>query len=211
MGLKGIQQQRTISDAFDQSETGGSLIDLMRLDLLVGSGGALSHAPRRVQSALMMIDAFLPEGVTRLAVDSIFMMPQLGVLATVHEKAATEVFDKDCLIRLGTCIAPIGRGKEGNLAMKVSMNGETHEVMVGDMKLIPLAIGEKVQVEIEPGKGQDIGMGKGKKLSATAEGGVAGIVLDGRGRRPFQLPEDREKRIRKLNEWFSILDIYPYL
>ncbi len=29
----------------------------------------------------MMIDAFLPEGVTELAVDSIFMMPQLGVLA----------------------------------------------------------------------------------------------------------------------------------
>ena len=34
----------------------------------------------------MMIDAFLPEGVTSLAVDSIFMMPQLGVLANIDNK-----------------------------------------------------------------------------------------------------------------------------
>ena len=68
--------------------------------MLVGSGGVLSHAPRRNQAALMAIDAFLPEGFTRLAVDSIFMMPQLGVLAEVHKAAATEVFKKDCLIHL---------------------------------------------------------------------------------------------------------------
>ena len=57
---------------------------------------------------MMMIDAFQTEGITELAVDSIFMMPHLGVLSTVHPDAATEVFEKDCLIRLGTCIAPVG-------------------------------------------------------------------------------------------------------
>ena len=54
-----------------------------------------------------------------MAVDSIFMMPQLGVMANIEKKdlaeqariAALEVFDKDCLIRLGTCIAPVGSGK----------------------------------------------------------------------------------------------------
>jgi hypothetical protein len=60
----------------------------------------------------MMIDSFLPEGVTRLAVDSIFMMPQLGVLTEVQPKAATEVFEKDCLIHLGTCVAPVGTTKK---------------------------------------------------------------------------------------------------
>ena len=55
--------------------TGESLIEMMALDMLVGSGGVLSHAPRREQSCAMLIDAFQPEGVTRLAVDSIFMMP----------------------------------------------------------------------------------------------------------------------------------------
>ena len=85
----------------------------MALDLLVGSGGVLSHAPRRGQSMLMMIDAFLVEGVTELAVDSIFMMPHLGVLSTIHPDAATEVFEKDCLVRLGTCVATVGAPAAG--------------------------------------------------------------------------------------------------
>jgi len=78
VGLKGIQQQRTISDAFKQTATGETLVNMTTLNMLVGSGGALSHAPRRVQAALMLIDGFMPESVTFLAVDSIFMMPQLG-------------------------------------------------------------------------------------------------------------------------------------
>ncbi len=110
--LKGVQQQRTIADAFEQSSSGSSIVNMMTLDMLIGSGGVLSHAPRRQQSALMMIDAFSPEGITRLAVDSIFMMPQLGVLTEVQPKAATEVFEKDCLIHLGTCIAPVGEAKK---------------------------------------------------------------------------------------------------
>ena len=54
-------------------------IDLMKFDLIGGTGGLLSNAPRRIQSALMLIDGFLPEGITRLIQDSVFMMPHLGV------------------------------------------------------------------------------------------------------------------------------------
>src|SRR4030066_187521 len=109
--LKGVQQQRTIADAFEQTASGSTIVNMMTLDILIGSGGVLSHAPRRQQAALMMLDAFQPEGITRLAVDSIFMMPQLGVLAHVHQAAATEVFEKDCLIHLGPGIAPVGEMK----------------------------------------------------------------------------------------------------
>ena len=86
VGLKGVQTERTLSDAFDQTGGGESLIHMPDLDLLVGSGGVLSHAPRRAQSAAMLIDAFQPQGFTRLAVDSIFMMPHLGVLTSVNEQ-----------------------------------------------------------------------------------------------------------------------------
>ena len=113
VGLKGVQTERTLSDVFEQSASGASLIDMMSLDLLVGSGGVLSHAPRRQQTAAMLIDAFQPEGITQLAVDSIFMMPHLGVLAAVDEKAATEVFERDCILYLGTCVAPAGSGRAG--------------------------------------------------------------------------------------------------
>jgi len=47
VGLKGGQKKREISDAFAQTASGASIVDMMTLDLLVGSGGVMSHAPRR--------------------------------------------------------------------------------------------------------------------------------------------------------------------
>ncbi len=214
VGLKGVQQQRTISDAFSQTASGMTLVDMMSLNLVVGSGGVLSHAPRRAQSALMMIDAFLPEGITRLAVDSIFMMPHLGVLSTVHERAAMEVFEKDCLIRLGTCIAPVGEGKEGLKCVTIKYekeDGTEEEVVVnfGEMKLIEVGVGKKIKADIIPERRFDVGAGRGKKISTELEGGVVGIIVDARGRRPFVLPEDVNKRREKLNQWAHELKAYP--
>ncbi len=213
VGLKGVQQERTISDAFSQSMTGESLIDLMSLNLIIGSGGALSHSPRRNQAALMMIDAFLPEGVTRLAVDSIFMMPHLGVLSTVHEKSATDVFNKDCLIPLGFCIAPLGVGKEGQktLSVKIERKDRNEDDVImkfGEIKLLPLKQGEEAKVILHPEKGFDIGEGRGKSLEVNISGGIVGLIIDCRGR-PFKLPENKAKRMEKLNEWFDAMGMYP--
>ncbi|MEO0102923.1 MAG: glutamate mutase L [candidate division WOR-3 bacterium] len=214
VGLKGVQQARTISDAFAQTLTGETLVNMLALNLIVGSGGILSHAPRRMQSALMMIDAFLPEGITKLAVDSIFMMPHLGVLSTVHEKSAKDVFERDCLIKLGTCIAPIGEGKEGQkcLTLRIFPSGgvlDTKVVNFGDMALIPLQLNEKLKMELIPEKGFDLGAGKGKKVEAEVEGGVCGIIIDCRGRRPFSLPKDKNQRIESLKRWAKELNLYP--
>ncbi len=114
----------------------------MKLDLLVASGGVLSHAPRMSQTAAMLIDAFEPEGFTTLAKDSIFMMPHLGVLAEVHERAALEVFERDCLIYLGTCVAPAGLGRAGRKCFSYEITGgglnERGEMAFGDMRLFPL-------------------------------------------------------------------------
>ena len=208
VGLKGVQQERTISDAFAQTRTGASLVNMMTLNLVIGSGGILSHAPRRAQSALMMIDAFLPEGITKLAVDSIFMMPHLGVLSTVHEEAATEVFNKDCLVRLGSCIVPSGQSKEGHIVATIKWSKEEINLKYGEMKLIPLGEGEKENFEITPSKQFDIGMGRGKKWEGEIEGGVVGVIIDGRGR-PFRLPKDENKRMEKIKEWNKELNVYP--
>src|SRR5438045_9708666 len=62
-GLKGGQQQRDIGQIFNQANTGATLVQMMALDMIIGSGGVLSHAPRRAQSALMMMDAYQAEGV----------------------------------------------------------------------------------------------------------------------------------------------------
>jgi len=187
--LKGVQQQRTIADAFEQSSSGATIVNMMSLNMLIGSGGVLSHAPRRQQSALMMIDAFMPEGVTRLAVDSIFMMPQLGVLTEVQPQAATEVFEKDCLIHLGTCIAPAGQSKKPGPILKYTIELPTGTVTGSldhlEMKRFDLGIQENglpqtCKVILEPERGFDCGNGKGHKVETEIHGGVVGVILDGR-------------------------------
>jgi uncharacterized protein (TIGR01319 family) len=205
--LRGVQQQRTISEAFAQSETGGTLVDMLSLDLIVGSGGVLSHAPRRNQAMLMMIDAFQPEGVTHLAVDSIFMMPQLGVLAQVNEAAATQVFERDCLIHLGTCIAPVGVASSGDSG--VTITGDlTETVPFGELRLYPLGVGEKARVTIQPERRLDMGAGRGQPVEAEVEGGVVGLVVDTRGR-PLETSNASTERVALLKKWFQALEVYP--
>ena len=205
--LRGVQQQRTISEAFAQSETGATLVDMLSLDLIVGSGGVLSHAPRRNQAMLMMIDAFQPEGVTHLAVDSIFMMPQLGVLAQVNEAAATQVFERDCLIHLGTCIAPVGITSPGNLGVTIS-GDLTETVPFGELRLYPLGVGEKARVTIQPERRLDMGAGRGQLVEAEVEGGVVGLVVDTRGR-PLEVSNTSTERVALLKKWFQALEVYP--
>jgi uncharacterized protein (TIGR01319 family) len=208
VGLKGVQQQRSIADAFSQELSGQSLVDMLGLDMIIGSGGVLSHSPRRNQAALMMMDGFFPEGFTELTVDSIFMMPQLGVLSTVNETAAIDVFNKDCLIRLGWCIAPVGKVKEGQPCMTVRVAGETHEVLGGELKLIPLPLGSNESVTATPAKKLNLGAGNGQPVTRKIGGGTVGLILDGRGR-PFELPTERAARVAKLTAWNRALEIYP--
>ncbi len=213
VGLKGVQQERTISDAFDQSSSGRTIINMQTLDLLVGSGGVLSHAPRRAQSAAMLIDAFMPEYVTKLAVDSIFMMPQLGVLASEYPTPATDVFEKDCLIHLGECIAPVGNGKKQGdpcVNVKYTRNGETidRDVAYGDMALIPMEFGEEITATITPAKHFDMGDGNGKQVTGKLSGGVVGLIIDARGR-PFTMTEEKTERVRCLKKWEAELGLYP--
>ena len=209
VGLKGKQQQRDISEVLEQSAAGETLVDLMALGLLVGSGGVLSHAPRRAQAMLMMIDAFLPEGITELAVDSIFMTPQLGVLSTVHPEAATEVFERDCLILLGPCVAPVGGGRAGQPCLTVQVgNAAAQRVAFGELLLLPMPADGRVTLTVTPERGFDVGEGKGRPLTRDVRGGSVGLVVDTRGRQPFELPADATMRIARLRQWNRALGLY---
>jgi uncharacterized protein (TIGR01319 family) len=212
--LKGVQRGGDISRAIEDVEE-RTLVNMMTLNLIIGSGGVLSHAPRRVQSALMMIDAFQPQGITKLAVDSIFMMPHLGVISTINEEAAWQVFDRDCLIRLGTVIAPVIVEKPGKTILRAKVEYpdrrvEEVDLRFGEILKLDLPLGVKAKVYLEPIRGADVGEGRGKKFVAEVEGGVVGLIFDGRGR-PLVIPEREEERVESLMRWFEALDVYPHL
>jgi hypothetical protein len=203
--LTGVQQQRDVGQIFDQTASGSTLINMMALDMVIGSGGVLSHAPERAQSALMMMDAYEPEGVTMLTVDSIFMMPHLGVLSEHFYEAAKQVFEFDCIVKCGHCIAPIGDYKGPEAAIVVS-GDVSMSVNFGELAVIPAGRGEFKNLTFTPSKTLDLGAGKGKPISGQYEGGTVGIMIDARGR-PLALSSTPAERISKHKEWMSVLGL----
>jgi hypothetical protein len=140
-------------------------------------------------------------------------MPHLGVLSTVYRDAAWNIFDKDCLIRLGTTIAPSGTAKIGSDILKCEIEMPNRDVIkenlkFGDIKIIELHEKEYAKVMLEPVRGFDVGNGSGNKIESEVMGGVVGILLDGRGR-PIYLPENNDERKKNLLSWFKKLQLYP--
>ncbi|RLE53541.1 MAG: hypothetical protein DRJ30_06750 [Candidatus Methanomethylicota archaeon] len=124
-----------------------------------------------------------------------------------------EIFERDCIVKLGTAIALDGHSKSSGPAVKVTAHmpdGSTVEKVVnyGEIASIPLPADQTAKVVIEPSSDFDVGTGKGKKREAEVWGGAGGIIIDARGR-PLHLPEDFETRREMLLKWFRALDAYP--
>jgi hypothetical protein len=130
----------------------------------------------------------------------------------VHPTAAMEVFVRDCLIYLGTCIAAKGRGREGRPCFSYEIKGETlnaaGEIEFGRIRLLPLKLGKTATVTVEPAKTFDLGSGPGRRVVREVKGGTVGLILDGRGRE-LLLPEARAECRRRVTGWVEALDLYP--
>jgi len=79
----------------------------------------------------------------------------------------------------------------------------------GELHLLPMPASGKVTITATPERSFDVGAGKGRPVSKVVRGGVVGLVVDTRGRRPFALPEKPAERIAKLREWNRALGLYP--
>lgn len=217
--LVGVQQGG-LDRLMSEEESGQTLVQMMALDMVIGSGGVLSHAPLRAQSALMMMDAYQPEGITMLTVDSIFMMPHLGVLSEHVYDAAREVFERDCIVRIGTCIAPVGIAKDGEPCVTVKGNGLDVSVPFGEIRVVEIDVEKTPELTVEPAKNFDVGEGKGKPVTVrkfdTSKGnrnqttnlidGQVGLIIDTRGR-PFNIDLNTPGRVDKLRKYLSAMGL----
>jgi len=214
VGLKGIRLRRGIADIFEQTRTGMPLVDLLRVDAIVATGGVMSHAPRPQQALAMLLDGIQPEGVTELYVDNHFMLPHLGILAEGAQDTALQLLEAECLIHLGTCIAPVGQPRSGSVAFTAQLiwpegKEETLTVRWGEFYRLPLGPGEVVQAKLRPARNCDLGEGRGRIVNTKVEGGVGGLIIDARGRRPVPLAQTRAERVRELIKVMRILDCLP--
>ncbi len=158
--------------------TGRTTLDPLAIDMIIGSGGILSHSSRE-KAFEIMLDGFESKGITELYVDSIFMMPHLGVLASVNPALALELFENECLVLLATVISPAGNDRKGKIAFTLKIGDRTVKVRIGDFIRIPV---EQTEIEVRPTRRFDAGAGKGISVKRSVKPGLMGIVCDMRER-----------------------------
>jgi hypothetical protein len=119
------------------------------------------------------------------------------------------------MVYLGTCVAPIGQGKDGERCADYEIafpDGQIvkDQLTFGELRLFPLALNQKATITVQPAKLVSLGAGSGTPVTREVQGGVVGLILDGRGR-PLQLPVDQQARVAALTKWFKAVDLYPVL
>ncbi len=177
----------------------------MMWNLLLAAGSALTRAPHLGQTVLTLLDGLEPWGLTSLALDKNGLLTMLGAIAVVQPMAAVEVAQRS-FVNLGTLLAPDGHGYPGKPALKLKIDyadGDKLELEIpyGVLKVIDLPPGQKAMLEMRPGQNFDIGLGqRGRGAIAEVEGGLLGLIIDGRGR-PLRLPQDNALRQDQLRQW----------
>jgi hypothetical protein len=188
------------------------LADSPQWDLMIGAGRTISQAPHPGHAALLLVDALEPVGVSQIAIDATGIAATLGAIAGAQPLAAVEVVEHDAFLNLGTVVAPLGTARPGEVALRVKVrykNGREveQEVSYGSISVIPLAPGERAMLELHPTRRFDMGLGEpGLGVTAEAEGGILGLVIDVRGR-PLELPSDEASCRISVQEWLTSLGI----
>ncbi|TMC59934.1 MAG: hypothetical protein E6J26_02690 [Chloroflexi bacterium] len=175
------------------------------IDLLVGAGGVLTHAPYPGQTALLLLDALQPGGVVNLALDGGGIMPQLSLIAGVHPQAAAQLSAREGIVALGTAICPTGAVRAGELVVSYTLSYDdggtvSGDVRAGEIDVLPLKPTQKGRLELRPERNIDLGQGRGRAGTTIAEGGAVGLIIDARGR-PLVLPPDPAERAEQNQRW----------
>ncbi|MGD8628019.1 MAG: glutamate mutase L, partial [bacterium] len=148
---------------------------LQDYDLVIGSGGILSHSPREA-AAMILIDSLQPAGAVELAVDSAFMFPHLGVLAEMNADLASKLFYELGIVRLGTAYSPFGTGGTGPVLIGArASSGRSIEETISDNEVRAIELSEEEDLNI-------VQAGEAGEHTFTVRGGTCGLIVDTRPR-----------------------------
>jgi hypothetical protein len=204
-----VRQQLALATEADGA---GELVE--GVDLLIGAGRSLAAAPRPSQAAQMLLDGVRPLGVTQLALDTSGVLPPLGALDDSEIGEGMGVLRDDLLVPLGTSVVSRG-GRFGQVVMRVTIHRAGWpaigplDLRTGQVQIIPLPRGHEAELEIELGNGVSLGgPRRARRISASAMGGVVGLVLDARGA-PLALPRRSDDRRAVLAGWRDLFAREP--
>lgn len=176
------------------------------LDPILVTGGALTGAASPGQTALMVLDAVEPIGVSTLLVDPQGLAALLGAVGRLRPLAAVETLDTGGIVNLATTVVPVGVARPGEIVLRIRVRYEgggalEMEVPYGSLEMLPLPPGQEAVLEIHPRRHFDVGLGgPGKGGKRRVRGGLAGLIVDARGR-PLQLADKPDRRVAQMRTW----------
>jgi hypothetical protein len=177
-------------------------------ETIIASGAALANVAKPGQSALLMLDAFQPPGITKLVLDAQNMLCALGAAGRVNALAVVQVLDSPAFPKLATAICPVGRAHPGDMVLRYRLAYEDGRQIRGDVKFgnienVPLRLGQKGQLTIQLHRQFDLGLGgHGQGGTLAVEGGLAGLIIDARGR-PIWFDPDPSRNRRMQDGWLQ--------
>jgi hypothetical protein len=174
-------------------------------DTIIISGGVLVNAPRPGQTALMILDALQPIGISTLVLDKYRLAAALGSVAAIKPLAAVETLDSGGFVNLATVVSPVGRARPGDTILRVKLtysdgSAFSVEVQYGNIEVLPVLPGQQAELELRPARRFDAGFGPGRGDKRLINGGLAGLIIDARGR-PLRLTSEPEERQVQTRQW----------
>jgi hypothetical protein len=155
-----------------------------------------------------VLDAVQPRGISKLLLDAYRLLGPLWSIAAVDPLTVAECLSTGGLVDLATVVAPAGKARPGETVLEARVTYEGGaaldvEVRLGDLEVLPLGPLQRAVLDLHPRRGIDVGMGgPGKGGEREVTGGLAGLIIDARGR-PLMMASGREDRARQARQWLS--------
>ena len=112
------QKKRKEFDEVFYTRDGESSFKTSDIGAIIGAGGIISHSDR-IDALWILAEAFLPKGITRIAIDRHFRSPHLGLLSEIDSEAALSLFREECLSDIGWVVAPTGKIEKDRMVLEV--------------------------------------------------------------------------------------------
>lgn len=172
---------------------------------VIGAGAALANTGRHGLAAMLLLDTVMPTGVSVLQIDSRALLPAIGALAHVNPEAVVQLLDATGLDTLGTAVSISGSPRGGKTCAQVIVRHEDgtkekHQILGGQLWIYDLPIGLHATITVQVKRGLDIA-GK-RKVKLEVEGGLAGFIVDARGR-ALSVSDNVNERSQQIPEWYA--------
>jgi hypothetical protein len=177
---------------------------------ILATGSALINSPSWGHTALTLLDALQPVGITTLVVDQYHLASMLGAAASLNPTLVVQVLESGAFLNLGTVVSPVSSARPGTPILRLRAQRETGEPMEmevrqGTLEVFRLPLGQPVRLHLQPLHRADIGMGApGRGGTLQVVGGALGVMIDARGR-PLRLPQDAQRRNELYQKWLKAL------